>query len=172
MLPPMRSPENSIEPQSQNERVSDHLNAVLADSSFASSKRCQEFLRFVVSEAVDGRQEEINERSIAHIVFGKGDRFEPSEDSLVRVKALEVRRRLTQYYRNHPESSIRIELPHGSYAPQFILDAPQESHTQIEDLPPPAAPPSVKTEGPLVYRRSRSYSRSLCSPNSGKAEGR
>lgn len=133
----MRGQENNIGPQPQKELVTDHLSAVLADSSFASSKRCQEFLRYVVSEAIEGRQEEINERNIAHIVFGKSNRFEPSEDSLVRVKAREVRRRLAQYYRDHPASPVRIDLPHGGYSPNFLLDQLQPEPPSGKELQAP-----------------------------------
>lgn len=137
-FPRMSGLENNTRPQPPADVVNTHLGAILADPAFASSKRCQDFLRYIVSETIQGRQEEISERDIAHIVFGKSDRFEPSEDSLVRVKAREVRRRLAKYYRDHPTSPIRIELPHGGYAPSFLIDPPASEPARAEDPTPPA----------------------------------
>lgn len=102
------------------EQVRQHLATLLASQEFSTSKRCQEFLRYVVEEAVEDRGEDIKERNIAHEVFHKGAHFEPSEDSLVRVKAREVRKRLAQFYEAHPAGAIKIELPVGSYMPRFV----------------------------------------------------
>ncbi len=78
--------------------VERHLAAVLTSPAFAPSKRCQEFLRFVVEESLSGRAATIKERTIATAVFGRNGSYEPSEDSIVRVKAVEVRRRLAAFY--------------------------------------------------------------------------
>jgi hypothetical protein len=99
--------------------VLEHLETVLRSPAFAPSKRCQQFLRFVVLETLEGRRDSLKERTIAQGVFGKGDRFEPGEDSLVRVKAHEVRRRLADYYLGAPKSAFRIDLPLGGYVPRI-----------------------------------------------------
>lgn len=125
MLPQMRGQEISTEPRPLNQQILDHVGSILAAPAFAPSKRCQDFLRYIVVESLEGRSEEITERNIAHIVFGKSQRFEPSEDSLVRVKAHEVRRRLAQYYRDNPDSEVRIELPLGGYVPTFSAKGPE-----------------------------------------------
>jgi hypothetical protein len=147
----MRDPKDMIGQNLQPEQIVQHLNAVLADPAFASSRRCQDFLRYVVSEAVEGRSEDINERNIAHIVFGKSQRFEPSEDSLVRVKAREVRRRLAQYYTSHPESGLRIDLSHGGYTPSFILEEPSPQPAPLEAVPPAVAAPRPSRRKVLWY---------------------
>jgi hypothetical protein len=101
----------------------EHLDVVLRSPAFISSKRCQEFLRYVVGETVEGRAESLKERTIAIEVFGKGIHFEPGEDSLVRVKAREVRKRLAEYYESAPDSALRIDIPLGSYVPRIQLSA-------------------------------------------------
>jgi hypothetical protein len=110
----------------------EHLDAILASSTFSSSKRCQEFLRYIVLEAVHGRGDLISERNIAYEVFGKGTNFEPGEDSLVRVKAREVRKRLSDYYESAPDKGIKIEIPLGAYVPRIHpshdLSAPGTPH--------------------------------------------
>ena len=116
-----------------------HLEAVLASPAFAPSKRCQQFLQYVVIEAVEGRGHLIKERNIAHEVFGKGVSFEPNEDALVRVKAREVRRRLIEYYQSAPDDGIHIELPLGSYAPRIACASESEiAPAVLEGAEPPA----------------------------------
>lgn len=126
----------------ENRQIKEQLDSILSAPAFTSSKRCQDFLRYIVTESMEGRGEEINERNIAHVVFGKSDRFEPSEDSLVRVKAHEVRRRLAQYYQDNPSSELRIELPHGGYAPHFSAQpVPQTPTPGMGDRPLPSPAP-------------------------------
>lgn len=114
-------------------RVLDHLDAICKSPSFESSKRSQQFLRYIVMETLEGRGDSIKERSIANEVFGRGVDFEPGEDSLVRVKARELRKRLSDYYLASPSSGLAIELPLGGYVPR-ICDTSQ-----------PAAPGSPAT---------------------------
>jgi hypothetical protein len=110
---PPTSPEVLIPKETLN-----HLEEVLHSRSFTSSPRCQEFLRFVVHELVEGRGGAIKERTIALEVFGKSARFDPGSDSLVRVKAREVRKRLAEFYESAPpDLPLRFELPLGSYLP-------------------------------------------------------
>ncbi len=98
--------------------IRSHLDRVLASSAFRSSKRCCEFLRYVVEQKLAGRLDELKERSIGMEVFQRTSSYDPSEDSIVRVNANDVRKRLAQYYMDS-ESDIRIELPPGSYVPEF-----------------------------------------------------
>ncbi len=123
------------------DRVIQHLESVLYSPSFVSSKRCQEFLRYVVTEVIEGRGDLIKERSIAQDVFGKGSSFEPNEDALVRVKAGEVRKRLVRFYESTPGAPIHIDLPIGTYAPKirFAKDPVAELST-IGPLTPPPKP--------------------------------
>jgi hypothetical protein len=125
-------------PQVTPEETLQHLEAVLASPAFASSKRCQQFLRYVVAETVEGRGHLIKERNIALEVFGKGVSFEPNEDALVRVKAREVRKRLVEYYQSASEPGVRIDLPLGGYAPR-IGSTPEAVGAAIaHEIRPPA----------------------------------
>lgn len=103
-----------------------HLQRVLASRAFQPSPRSQEFLTFVVRRALDGQQDSIKERNIAVEVFGRRLGYNSSEDSFVRVKASEVRRRLASYYAAAPPGdTLRIDLPLGAYVPRFLpLNSP------------------------------------------------
>jgi len=118
----------SQSPKIAADKVLEHLDVVCKSAVFLSSKRCQQFLRYVVLETVEGRGDQIKERNIAHEVFGKGINFEPGEYSLVRVKAGEVRKRLTDFYQSTADTGLRIELPVGGYLPRIHYpDEPIES---------------------------------------------
>jgi hypothetical protein len=107
-----------------------HLDEVLKSPCFSTSRRSQEFLRYIVREAIEGRGNAIKERNIAHEVFGRGINFEPGEDSLVRVKAREVRKRLTDYYNSAPASPFVIELPLGGYFPRIHVPGQMPAFVQ------------------------------------------
>lgn len=101
------------------DEVRAHLDEVLASPSFRSSQRSQQFLRCVVVHALDGHVEALKERLIGEEIFGRPVDYDTGQDSIVRVKANEVRRRLSQFYESHPDSVVRIDMPSGSYAPHF-----------------------------------------------------
>jgi len=98
--------------------VRHHLSRILESPSFQGSKRCQDFLQYVVDRALDGQFDALKERVIGAEVFGRPAGYETSGDAIVRVKANEVRKRLAQYYQDTGAADpIRIELPAGSYVP-------------------------------------------------------
>jgi hypothetical protein len=116
------------------EEIRTELQAVLASHEFRASKRSQDFLRFVTNATLGGNTETLKERTIAVEVFGRPATYDPSEDATVRVKAGEVRKRLGLYYANEgSHSRIRIDIPSGTYVPEFRTI--------------PAEFPYVRTEG-------------------------
>jgi hypothetical protein len=125
------------------EAVRQELNRVLASHEFHSSKRSQDFIRYVVEHTLDGGGDLLKERTIGIDVFGRSTSYEPSDDATVRVKAGEVRKRLGLYYAGQGAADpVRIELPAGTYVPEFRwTKAPPE-------VAPPAAPPPVVTLPP------------------------
>src|SRR4051794_3820875 len=111
--------------------IQKELQRILASSAFQGSRRCQDFLSYVVSRALNGESDLIKERIIAVEVFGRDPNSNLEHNSIVRVGAREVRKRLVQYSAvEGTDADIRITLPTGSYLPHF-LEAP----------PKPAADP-------------------------------
>ena len=103
-----------------SESVERELAAILQSTHFRSSRRCQDFLSFVVNKTLAGRTESLREREIATAVFGLKPDAHLEENSIVRVGAREVRKRLAQYYvGGGNRNEIWIELPSGSYVPVF-----------------------------------------------------
>ena len=133
-------------------QVEVHLARVLNSEAFRASQRCQDFLRHVVSHVLSGNGNSLKERNIATDVFGRGPNYNSAEDSFVRVKASEVRRRLATYYASsNPEDVLRIELPLGTYVPQFF---PIEAHPVEIVLHAPEVMSELRAV-PVAYRRPR-----------------
>lgn len=128
------------------ERIRLHLQKLLQDRAFAHSHRGQAFLRYIVEESLADRAAQIKERNIGVDVFGRDENFNPQEESIVRVTAWEMRKRLQEAYRTDFGDGVRIELPVGSYCPLFRLESPGASVGH--GVPAPAwfsTPPGIST---------------------------
>src|SRR5207245_11036451 len=112
----------------REEQIREELERVLASHEFRSSRRSQEFLRYVIDHTLRGQGEMLKERTIGIEVFGRPSSYDPSEDATVRVKAGEVRKRLGIYYSGEgAHNHVRIELHSGTYVPEFRRGAHLEA---------------------------------------------
>jgi TolB-like protein/tetratricopeptide (TPR) repeat protein len=98
-----------------------HLTEILASAAFAGSRRTQDFLRLIVGHALDGEIDNLRERMIGAEMFGRPISYDTGSDSVVRVRASEVRKKLAQFYgsANKDQLPVWIELPSGCYVPRF-----------------------------------------------------
>ncbi len=125
----------------EREVVLQELEAILSSYHFRGSKRYPALLRYVVDAALENRIGDLKERTLGAEVFGRDPGYDTNADPVVRVSAGEVRKRIAQYYHENGEHSrVQIELPLGSYAPEFLLrerdpagrDADPERLTSLE----------------------------------------
>lgn len=109
-----------------------HLSALLGSKYFSAAPRLREFLRFVVTETIAGRGNQLKEYSIGVNVYGRRSDFDPKQDSIVRVEAVKLRARLSDYYdQTNSWDGIRILLPKGGYVPILRqIGSQYESSTQ------------------------------------------
>jgi hypothetical protein len=132
------------------EEILAQLRRILASPAFQGSKRCLQFLEFVCQKSLIGDAGSLKERAIAIEVFGRHPDRALGEDTIVRVGAREVRKRLAQYYVT-PEGSgaaVAIDLPSGSYAPDFHYSSGL-AHGSVVVVPPAADAPHVSAEEPV-----------------------
>lgn len=126
-----------------SEDIRRELERVVASPVFRGSKRCQSFLQHVVSKTLDGETKTLKERALAIEIFGRSSSEDLTDDSIVRVSAREVRKRLAQYYvAEGAHDLVRIELPAGSYIPVFQFQPP----VLATDV---TAPTELKSQAPL-----------------------
>ncbi len=109
---------NGVPADGVRARALDALERIVQSNEFRASQRSVDFLRFVVTRWAEGDVGRIREKIIAVEVFGKADSYDPAEDSFVRVKASDLRKRLNAYYEGSGVGDpVRIEIPLGSYQP-------------------------------------------------------
>ncbi|HWR49937.1 MAG TPA: hypothetical protein VN428_02450 [Bryobacteraceae bacterium] len=115
------------------------LERILAGPAFRTARRSQELLRYIVVNALEGHFELLKERSIGAGVFQRAPDYDTGEDAIVRVKASELRKRLAQYYLDAgPGPELNIEVPAGSYMPEFRFhEKAVETPVTPAVLPPP-----------------------------------
>jgi len=135
--------------EEKRKAILSELETILASTSFRSATRSKQFLEYVVRHQLDGRSEQLKERTIGTEVFHRPAGYATGDDPVVRVQAGEVRRRLEHYYQTAAGNSpVRIELPVGSYAPAFHWYSEGESRTA---LPSPHLPAPAKNRGAKLW---------------------
>ena len=72
------------------------------------SERIQQFLRYIVEEALAGRGDALKEYTIALDVFDRDESFDPQTNSIVRVEASRLRGKLREYYGGSMAETIRF----------------------------------------------------------------
>jgi len=145
-----------------DEQVREELSRVLASHEFRSSKRSQDFLRYVVENTLSGHGDLLKERTIGIEVFGRPTSYDPSDDATVRVKAGEVRKRLGLYYSTQgAHNPARIELPSGTYVPEFHPGAAAPAGiAAVRELGPAEAPAEAvgsPRQHPLLFLQARRW---------------
>jgi len=98
----------------------DALARVIASDAFHASARLQQFLSYVVEEALAGRDNAISGKVIAMEVYKRDPHDFEAGQNLVRVEARRLRRHLAEYYAGPGKTDpwhICIDL--GGYAPRF-----------------------------------------------------
>ena len=117
--------------EADRELVLKELEAILASYHFRGSKRYPALLKYVVDAALDGHAGDLKERTLGVEVFGRNPDYDTSADPVVRFSAGEVRKRIAQYYHEGGTGSrLQIELPLGSYVPEFQLRTQETQDTQ------------------------------------------
>jgi len=96
------------------------LQAVIESPVFSRSPTLSRLLSYLCEKTFAGETDQIKEYSVALDVFDRRDSFDQDTDSIVRVQANRLRKRLSEYYAadgaNH---SVHITIPVGQYVPQF-----------------------------------------------------
>src|SRR5487761_2443869 len=130
------------------------LQAVLQSKNFTRAPTLAHLLSYLCETLFAGKASEIKEYSIGTEVFHRGPSFDQDSDSIVRVEANRLRKRLAEYYAGEGAShKLRIIIPLGQYVPEFEHCTPQQQPpAEVPETPAiPAAEPPIQ---------SRSFNRS------------
>ncbi len=96
------------------------LDSVLKSPLFTRSPTLTHLLSYLCEKTFQGKADQIKEYSVALDVFDRAPSFDQDTDSIVRVQANRLRKRLGEYYAKDGAShAVRISIPVGQYIPLF-----------------------------------------------------
>lgn len=148
------------------------LESVLASGMFRRAPTLCQILSYVCERYFAGEAAKIKEYNIAVEALGRnGAVFDSSADTIVRVEASRLRKRLRDYYASEGAGhQIHIVLSKSGYIPQFVFaqddpalghdgDSPPELMETIEESPPQDAAPdeTVPERPPGFHARTRLF---------------
>ena len=138
------------------------LDTILASGIFNRAPNLAQVLTYVCAKYFQGAGEQIKEYNIAVDALGRPAQFDQKRDSIVRVEAHRLRKRLREYYEaDGADHTIRIDIPSGQYAPRFLPSGtplPSLSAETLvaqgdlgsESLAPALAPDNVESDSPVA----------------------
>jgi len=160
MASPLKSTEMTELSSGDREAVLLQTERLLSSSHFRNSRRYTDLLRYAVQQTLDGHAETLKERTLGIEVFGREPSFDTAGDSIVRVAAAEVRKRIALYYQEEGhEHELRVDLPSGAYVARFRRPPEPEpaiikAHEDLEPAPADKATDVAKqTAVPIRGRR-------------------
>jgi Tfp pilus assembly protein PilF len=99
------------------------LERIIASEVLRNAPQLARFLSFVIEETLEGRAAELKGYTIATQALGRSADFDPQIDPIVRVEAMRLRRALETYYAGPGAGDpVTIDIPRGSYVPNFMID--------------------------------------------------
>lgn len=126
---PLEAPTGRSGPSER--RVREQLARMLRHPDFLASPRTSAFLKHIAERTLAGRSDEIKESTIGVEVFGRPPGYDAKADSIVRSEARRLREKLAHYYAGEGAGdTLRIEVPKGTYVPEFRSLAEEPDTTE------------------------------------------
>ena len=107
------------------------VERICASAHLNRSVRLKELLHYVCRRAWDEGAEEIREHEIGVVVFQRPPQYDSAQDTIVRVQASQLRKRLERYFAEEGrDERLLIELSKGTYLPVIRERGGPEEATQ------------------------------------------
>src|ERR1035438_7134094 len=108
--------------QASADEIQPELERVLNSGTFRKTPSLRHFLRYIVTNTIEGHADRIKESNIAIDVFSRREEFDGRIDNIVRVQAHRLRKLLETYYSEEgKDDKYRLSVPKGSYIPQIEM---------------------------------------------------
>lgn len=128
------------------------VRRVIESNPLNKAPRLRVLFEYLCTHALDHSDVPLGEQQIGVEVFGRNPGYS-NEDTIVRVQVSQLRKRLKEYFlATGEDESTTIEIPAGSYVPQFISRQAERKSSEAE-LAPPAIPQSDVRRPALQRRR-------------------
>lgn len=126
------------------------LERVAGSEQLSRSARLRELLFYVGRRTLKDGSVHIHEQEIGVEVFGRPEGYNTSVDTIVRVSASELRKRIDNYFATEGlHESVIMEIPRGNYTPVFRyrpVEAPKPAEPPATAAIPAPEPPEVHQE--------------------------
>lgn len=133
---------NSVQSEEFNaprEQCEALVRRVVASQVFHKAPKLQEFLLYICECRLrHGDNSEVKEQQIGVNVYNRRPDYNMNGDSIVRVQARELRKKLALYFETEGKNEpIRIEISKGGYLPAFhLVKQVNEEKSQVHDEQP------------------------------------
>src|SRR3972149_11843160 len=135
--------------------VIEELERILASPGFSRNDRLCNFLRFVVQQKIQGKDDQLKETVIGSEVFGRKSDYDPRHDPIVRMEAAKLRTRLAEYYSDSGAADpLQIEIPKGAYIPQWRATIPVRRALRWKLAAVPVVTLCLATAAVFLWQRS------------------
>ena len=130
----------------------DELEVVLRSKYFMRAPILAHLLSYLCQKLFAGEANQVKEYSVGVEVFDRGPDFDQNSDSIVRVEANRLRKRLAEYYATEGAShQLQIAIPLGQYVPEFKRIATEECKAAQTSE---ASPSARQTTAPGLEKRT------------------
>jgi hypothetical protein len=110
------------------------LQRIIESDVFRRSARMERFLSLAVERTLIGEPEKLKEYALGRDVFNRDDDYDPRTDSIVRVEAQRLRRKVREYYESYGRGdAVIVEFHSGSYVPLF-------RYRELDEISPVKSP--------------------------------
>jgi hypothetical protein len=104
-----------------SEREHQEFDWLMNSGVLGRSHNLAQVLKFICEKHFEGQASQITEHTLAIEALGRRSDFNPQVDTIVRVTAHQLRKRLQEIYAgpgaSHP---VQVHIPAGQYAPSFV----------------------------------------------------
>jgi hypothetical protein len=115
------------------------LQRIVESDVFRRSARMERFLSLAVERTLIGEPEKLKEYALGRDVFNRDEDYDPRTDSIVRVEAQRLRRKVREYYASYGRDDLVIvEFHSGSYVPLF-------RYRELDEISATKGPPVSST---------------------------
>jgi hypothetical protein len=122
------------------------LEWLLGSGVLGRSQNLVHMLKFICDKHFQGQASQITEYAVAVEALGRRSDFNPQSDTIVRVTAHQLRKRLQEVYEGEGAGRpVHILIPPGQYAPSFVRHD-QATEEALEDETMEEIPEGISTE--------------------------
>jgi len=128
----------------------DELSWLLTSGALGRSSNLARMLTFVCEKHFQDQDDQATEYTIATEALGRRDNFDPQTDTIVRVTAHSLRKRLQEIYQTEGvDRPVQILMPLGHYMPSFVhTGAERALDARDEGAPSSSGPEQGLQAGP------------------------